>query len=483
MIYLQYQGINTNPGRNTGIHPLFVTIHIFVAYIFIIGFILSIRRYIKKKNMNSLVIVFLMLQGFIIASVSYIVYFTDWFLIPIITMFGILVFISTLVVLNIRLEKRVEERTREIENSEEKYQNLVLNIIDIIVELNSELIIIYITPQVKDLLNYKPYEMLNKKLTEFIHPNEQIKMEAALNNLFKKKQHIFIECQLISKSGDYIDVAIRGSLVQDKNSLKLIGLIRDIKDQKKAEELLKERYQKLKEIDQFRLDLVRRTSHELKTPLISLFSSSQHLLNSYKDEMSSDILKFIKIINRGSKRLKQLIDNLLDAYNIESKGLKLKIEKINLVKSIKNCANDLIFSLEERDLYLKEDLEDDFYIEVDKARIEQVILNILSNAIKNTPPKGIIYITLKHDKNYVDIIIEDTGIGLTEEEKQRLFKRFEKIERNSTEYNIDTEGSGLGLFISKEIVELHNGKILIESEGRNMGSKFIIHLPIIDSKE
>lgn len=247
----------------------------------------------------------------------------------------------------------------------------------------------------------------------------------------------------------------------------------------RLEKKVAEQYEQLKELDQFRSDLVRRTTHELKTPLISLYSSSQYLLDTYKGDISEDILKFLKIINRGGKRLKLLTDNLLDAYNLEIKGFELKKERINLVKSIKDCANDLIFSLEERDLYLKEDLEDEFYIEVDKARIEQVILNLLSNAIKNTPPKGIIYITLKHNDEFADIIIKDTGVGFIREEKERLFTKFGKIERKDVDSQLDTEGSGLGLYISKEIIEMHNGQIHIDSEGRNKGSTFIVRLPIV----
>ncbi|MFX1452774.1 MAG: hypothetical protein ACFFCM_18195, partial [Promethearchaeota archaeon] len=180
MIYIQYQKQNADFSSDINsdpitIDPIFAIIHIIVICVFLIGFILSIRRYKKKKNVNSLIVGFLMLQGLLIALGGYIVFFTNWFqLIPFFSFFGIFAFILALIVLNIRLEKRVEERTKEIEISEEKYQNLVLNITDIIVELNSELTIIYITPQIKDLLNYKPHEMLNRKLTEFIHPDELV---------------------------------------------------------------------------------------------------------------------------------------------------------------------------------------------------------------------------------------------------------------------------------------------------------------------
>ncbi len=232
-----------------------------------------------------------------------------------------------------------------------------------------------------------------------------------------------------------------------------------------------------RKLQRIRTDLVRRTSHELKTPLISIFSSTEHLINTYGNEMSEDVLKFIRIINRGGKRLKLLTENLLDAYNIESSGLKLKKERVNIVKTIKDCVNDLYFLINERGLYLKEDLDGEFNLNLDKIRFEQVILNLLSNAIKNTPPKGIIYVKSEIKDGFVDIVIKDTGIGLTENEKKQLFKQFGKIERRDEGYNLNSEGSGLGLYISKEIIEKHVGKILVESEGRNKGATFIIRLP------
>ncbi len=124
-------------------------------------------------------------------------------------------------------------------------------------------------------------------------------------------------------------------------------------------------------------------------------------------------------------------------------------------------------------------LPDRLYLDIDRIRIEQVRMNLISNAIKNTPPKGIITIEVGGEENWVVISVSDTGVGLTREEMEIIFLRFGKIERYGAglEY-IDIQGSGLGLFISKEIVDLHGGNIRAESEGRHQGSTFIVKLPI-----
>ena len=116
------------------------------------------------------------------------------------------------------------------------------------------------------------------------------------------------------------------------------------------------------------------------------------------------------------------------------------------------------------------------YFKLDKHRFEQVFINILSNAIKNTPPHGQIFVILNETQDQIDVIIKDTGVGLTEDEKTKIFQKFGKIERYGMDLDVDIEGAGLGLYISREIVKLHGGEILVESEGRNKGCTFIVRL-------
>ena len=112
-------------------------------------------------------------------------------------------------------------------------------------------------------------------------------------------------------------------------------------------------------------------------------------------------------------------------------------------------------------------------------QMHQAISNLISNAIKYTPPDGTIEIESEIKDSLIIISIKDSGIGLTKEEKDRLFTQFGKIERYGQGLDIISDGSGLGLYISKKIVELHGGKIWVESEGRNKGSTFYFTLPII----
>jgi len=217
----------------------------------------------------------------------------------------------------------------------------------------------------------------------------------------------------------------------------------------------------------------------LKTPLVSVSGGCELLLTIYGEKLNKEELEIIELIEKGGKRLKHLVDNLIDISRIEYEKFKLVKKPTDLSAVIREISNELIYSIRERNINLNLVLPESLYIELDKVRIEQVIMNLLSNAIKNTPPNGEIYVNLKKKENSVELSIRDTGIGISQEEMDMLFTRFGKLERYGEGYEyIDIQGTGLGLYISKEIVDSHEGEIRAESGGRNKGSTFIVKLPI-----
>jgi len=174
--------------------------------------------------------------------------------------------------------------------------------------------------------------------------------------------------------------------------------------------------------------------------------------------------------------MKQLVDNLLDVSRLDAKRFELKLQREDIVEYIIDCVKDMNYLATDRQLKMKLELPDEIFLDIDRLRFRQVLTNIISNAIKNTPIEGEIFIDLVEKADYFDIRVKDTGVGLTEKEKGKLFEKFGKIERYGMDLGVDIEGSGLGLYISKELVELHGGQIFVESEGRNKGSTFTIRL-------
>ena len=371
--------------------------------------------------------------------------------------------------------KRNEKKSKE---SEEKFKLILDNVNDLISIINENLQFEYINkkPFLK-LLGYTYDELIGKNAIDFVHPDDR---EGILRDFFEvnKNDEWSVEARVKHKLGGYITTETNVKQYTDKDGKqKILVIARDITERKKTESFILEQNKKLLELSEFKSELIMRASHELKTPLSSIYAASQILLKNFKDEFGEKALEFIEMIYRGGQKLKQLIENLLDVSRVESGKLDLDLQNENLVEIINNCVSDLKYWADKKNINVNVEFPEEIILKIDRIRIEQVIINLLSNAIKFTPPKGNISIRSNVSDQWVEISIKDTGIGLTKKEKGILFQKFGKIQRESNEIDVEIEGSGLGLYISKEVVELHNGKIYVESKGRNKGSTFTIKLP------
>ena len=234
----------------------------------------------------------------------------------------------------------------------------------------------------------------------------------------------------------------------------------------------------LNKINKLKTELFSRTSHELKTPLISIKGFTELLLTIHRPKLDNDIISILEEIKDGSKRLEKIIKLLLESTKLEAGQLELNLSKENLNFLIKFCVKELKGLAKLRNQSIKLKLHDTLETEFDKERIYEVMSNLLVNAIKYTPPGGKIDIESEIRDGFFLISVKDNGIGFTSEEKNQTFKQFGKIERYGQGWDVAIEGTGLGLYITKKLVELHGGKIWLESEGRNKGSSFFFTIPI-----
>jgi len=235
----------------------------------------------------------------------------------------------------------------------------------------------------------------------------------------------------------------------------------------------------LNKINKLKTELFSRTSHELKTPLISVKGFTELLLTLYKSKLDPEVISILEEIRDGGKRLEKIINLLLDSTKLEAGQLILNLQDEDLTFLIKFCVKELqgLAKLRDQSIFFK--LHEKLETKFDKERIYEVISNLLVNAIKYTPPGGNITIESTKNNDFYEISIKDNGIGFTTEEKSLVFKQFGKIERYGQGWNIAADGTGLGLYITKKLVELHGGKIWFESEGRNKGTTFHFSIPII----
>lgn len=376
-------------------------------------------------------------------------------------------------------KKKAEQKIKE---SEKKYRHLFDTSPYFIGLLDVEGILIDCNDTIKEFQSiHTPDDIIGKTFREIFLLNEKnenliLVFEKVFKSILNGDNPRPINFQFYRASGESMWLHIEGSLIEIGNQKLIQFFIQDITAVKKAEKLIIDENEKLLELSKMKSELISRVSHELKTPLNSIYGAVQLIFELYKEEINPDALKFIEMISNGSKRLKLLIENLLDASRIESGKMNLDPQNEDLVEIIKDCIKRIQDLANKRDLLLEFKLLEKLIIKIDKIRIEQVITNLLSNAIKNTPSKGTISVNLEDLGDNIYLSIKDTGIGLTENDIGKLFKKFGKIEHYGQQMDIDIEGSGLGLYFSKEIIDLHGGKIWAESKGRNEGATFNITL-------
>jgi len=233
-------------------------------------------------------------------------------------------------------------------------------------------------------------------------------------------------------------------------------------------------YKKVKETERMQKEFIGIAAHELRNPIQPILGLAEIVKSKIKDAKQYESLD---IIIRNAKRLKRLTEDILDVTKIESQSLDLKKEQFNLSDVITNAMNDIMTSIDflrknqRNAIKLLYHQPQDIFIQADKGRITQVIFNLLSNAVKSTE-EGTISVSLekKEDNDHVVISVKDTGAGIDPGILPRLFTKF------ATK---SFAGTGLGLYISKSIVEAHGGKIGAENNSDGRGATFAFSLPSI----
>jgi signal transduction histidine kinase len=238
-------------------------------------------------------------------------------------------------------------------------------------------------------------------------------------------------------------------------------------------------YNKIKEIDAMKNDFISMASHELRTPVMAIKGFASLIMEERKkNPASEEIIGYLSIINISADRLNLLVEDLLNVSRIEQGRLEMDMQKIDAWPIIKETAAELKVQSDAKKIILACALEAgaNSTVMVDANRFKQVLINIIGNAIKYTPA-GKVEILVKNgkDKNLL-VLVKDTGIGMLAKERERLFEKFYRIRKKETDEII---GTGLGLWISKQIVELMGGAISVDSI-ENVGSQFTIDLPLAE---
>jgi len=221
-------------------------------------------------------------------------------------------------------------------------------------------------------------------------------------------------------------------------------------------------------------------SHELRTPLNSINGFSEVLFDETFGPLNEKQKKYVNNVLTSGKHLLLLINQILDMAKVEAGKMRLSLSILpmkNLLNEISLLVADMAIK---KKLHMSLEIEDDLPdIEADELKVKEVIYNLLSNAVKFTPEGGNIGMRAKKINSEIEIVVWDTGIGIAMENMGKIFEGFFRVD---TPYSRVTEGTGLGLPLSRKLVELHGGTLSVESEDLNKGASVRFTLPIVSNK-
>lgn len=355
------------------------------------------------------------------------------------------------------LTLKLKDTIQEMDLERSKLDTIFRYMADGVIAVDMDGNILHANPIATRILGINSQELPGPHMTEKIMMLEN---SLSLNEL-KNKNIDELEGDETLEIGCSVYKIKYAPFKNEKNNIGgLIIVFQDITDQHK--------------LDNMRKEFVANVSHELKTPITTIKSYTETLMEN--DDLGEELSnKFLTVIDNECDRMTRIVRALLQLSNLDYKKTKWNKVKIDVEKLIRDSCMKLDLSFKEKNHMVIIDIQEDLpNIVGDKDGIEQVILNIISNAIKYTPDSGEINILAKRTLDGVLIRIGDNGMGIPEKDMERIFERFYRVDKARSR---ELGGTGLGLSIAKQIIEAHDGKIELKSE-YNVGTTVDINLPI-----
>lgn len=329
------------------------------------------------------------------------------------------------------------------------------------------------------MLNMSKKFLIGKALSSFIPEEECRAFRTQIIRLQEIEQIQDWEIRFQPRRGDIFDASLNLTTVKDREG-QPVGwrwLVRDITTRKQAEAKLQAiqlQNMQLQEVARIRTQIMSVLSHELRTPMNSILGFSQLLLRRYYHLFPPEIRDMVERIIKSGKHLLALIESILDFSKLESDRLELKLQEFNLVELVTATTEELRLLAEQKNLALvvHSNLENPRIIN-DSVRLQQVLVNLISNAIKFTETGGVFVEVQQINHNRVVLMVKDTGIGIPESELTNIFREFWQVDRSTTRKQ---GGVGLGLAIVEKLVRLMKGTITVNSN-LGQGSTFRVELP------
>jgi len=395
----------------------------------------------------------------------------EWFNTPLINPEGVTIGVASLMM-------DVTDNTlaaKKLKDSEEQYRRLINTMGEGLMMVDNDDKILFLNNRINQMFGYENDELIGKRGFDIIIYEEDQEIVRQRNRTRLEGVSDRYEVRGVKKSGEIIWLSITGTPVEDASGSTIgsVGILADITEQKQMEDSLKTSEEKFRLLNATKDKFFSLIAHDLKAPLGNYRSLLDIMLEGYNNFADREKIEILTELNHSAKNIYNLLDNLLNWAGSQTGRIKFNPEQNNVDDIIKNCVSILTGVAKDKKITLATFLNAENKINIDANMINTVVRNLVSNAIKFTREKGIIYIISNDLGDSIEVSVRDTGVGMDNETIENLFK-IDSIQKGTGTRG--EKGTGLGLILCKEFVAKHGGTIRVESE-ENKGSKFTFTIP------
>ncbi|GJL77036.1 MAG: histidine kinase [Nitrospinaceae bacterium] len=375
---------------------------------------------------------------------------------------------------------QIQLRDNELNENETHLRAIMHSVVDGIVTINEYGIIELVNPATEKIFGYSPGELAGQNVTCLMPEDYRQKH---LNGLKKFRESraaellgLNLELEGLRNDGSRFPLALAINEMVLEQKHKFVGRIQDISLKKQEEHELRQSKELAEKANSAKSEFLSRMSHELRTPMNAILGFGQLLEYDTKEPLTESQKPKVSEILKAGNHLLELINEVLDLSRIESGELTLSIENVNLHALVEETIFLVVPLAQQYDIQIENKIPDasnSVFVRADRTKLKQVLLNLISNAVKYNCKKGSVILDCERGPaNKIRVNITDTGPGLSMEQQKHIFEPFNRLDADKT----DIEGTGIGLTITKRLLETMEGSILLKSQPEK-GSCFIIELP------